>query len=716
MASLIARTASVLAGLAFAFSLLVPRLAFAEGANDGALKAIIRDIYKSEVAKNKLKNALANLDAAGGVCEGGACSDEAQAELWVAIGMVQAKQGKASEAKTSFTAALKLDPQARLRTQFVDDKVQAAWDDAKSEIANRSETGCRGSYEKTEPPDDWRSGEAYYCYKQAKKKSGEGNYADCAEDARAALELEEQLRSRAVLASCLEDGNQWKEAIDQYRELSRRGAKAKQYNESKKWALRATSLQQRMPRLAIEQGKEVDDLIVKLDGAELPIEVLGIEIEVDPGEHTVTAEGTEDGLPMGFEDTVRAEPNRTSTVRLNLTPGSPDAETQRFLRCRAEGKALEDCLGKTEPIGGNLKFRVALEASGYHDTMDVDVATPSISTGVEHVTDGWGINASFLVDVVTAASVDILATASPHWREVRWVPALSAHVGAGDFDFAIHGNLSHEPDYLATSVGATISADFAQKTVTPSIGYEYSHDINARSDTPFDVYSLTIDRHAINLGLGLVADKATFMSFAYTMVFENGDGSKPYRHVPMFAPEVAPLVEPGLTIDAVNFFREPERPLEQLPVSRKRFALAFLIAHRFSSATFRVSERAYFDSWGTKATTTDLKLYYDIIKEFRIWPHVRFHAQSAADFYQLAYVAERTADGVKIPPIRTGDRELGPLVGVTFGGGARVEFGSQNQYGLMTSGDVAYTRFLEHLFVKERWGFFGALNFDAEFE
>jgi tetratricopeptide (TPR) repeat protein len=709
-------TARLLAILALVSSLLAHRVALAEGANDGALKAIIRDIFKSEVAKGKLKNALANLDAAGGVCEGGACSEEAQAELWVAIGMVQAKQGNGSEAKTSFVAALKLDPNARLRTQFVDEQVQEAWDGAKSEAKNRKQAGCRGSYKKTEPPDDWRSGEAYFCYKQAKRQAADGDYADCAEDARSSIEIEEQLRARAVLAGCLEDGNQWKEAIDQYREMARRAPKAQQFSESKKWAQRASSLQRRMPRLTIEAGKPVDDLVVKLDGAELPIEVLGVEIEVDPGDHKVTAEGTEDGLPMGFEDLVRLDPDDRITVRLTLTPGSPDAETQRFLRCRAEGKALEDCLGQSKPIGGNLKFRVGLEASGYHDTMDVDVATPSITTSVEHVTDGWGISASFLVDVVTAASVDILATASPHWREVRWVPALSAHVGAGDFDFAIHGNVSHEPDYLATSVGGTITGNFRQKTVTPSIGYEYSHDINARSDTPWDVYSLLIDRHAVNVGLGLVADKATFVSFAYTMVFENGDGSKPYRHVPMFAPDVAPLVQPGLTIDAVNFFREPERPLEQLPVSRKRFALAAQIAHRFSDATFRGSERVYIDSWGTKATTTDLKFFYDIVKEFRIWPHFRFHAQGAADFYQLAYVAETTSDGVKIPPIRTGDRELGPLLGVTFGGGARVEFGSQNQYGLSTSGDAAYTRFLNHLFVKERWGFFGALSFDAEFE
>jgi hypothetical protein len=630
--------------------------------------------------------------------------------------MVQAKLGKKSEAKTSFIAALKLNPKAGLRAKYSDAKVEAAWEAAKGQNKSRKAKGCRGSYDDDGAPRSWRSGEAYHCYKEAKAHRDDGDYAQCAEDARSSLELEKQLRSRAVLADCLEKNNAWKEAIDQYRELARRATKSRRYNQGKKWSLRASTLQRRMPSLVLEVPEGVEDVVIKLDGAELPAEIVGIELEVDPGEHEVTAEGTEDDIPVGFEEQVLLKPSKTVTLLLTMSPGNPDPQTQRILKCLAEGKSPEDCLKKTSSVAGDLKFRVTLEASGYHDDMDVDVATPSISTSVEHVTDGWGLGANFLVDVVTAASVDILATASPRWQEIRYVPAINGHFGVGDFDFALKGNLSHEPDYLALAAGLTISGEFRQKTITPSIGYEYSYDINGRAKTPFDVFSTVIQRHALSLGLGIVADKATFMAFAGTAVFEDGDGSKPYRHIPMFAPDVAPFVEPGTTIDAVNFFREPERPLEQLPVTRKRFAVAWQIAHRFSSATIRASERLYADTWGTKATTTDAKFYYDIVKEFRIWPHVRFHAQTAADFYELAYVAERTADGVKLPALRTGDRELGPLIGLTGGLGARVEFGERRAYGLMINGDVAYTRFLNHLFVKQRLGYFGALTFDAEFE
>ena len=696
---------------------LVGTSAWAAGANDSALRSIIKDIYKSEVAAGKLKDALSNLDTSSAICDGGACSEEAQADLWVAIGMVQAKLGRKGEAKTSFEAALKLNSKAKLRQGFVDKKVKSAWEAAKGLRKSSSSKGCRGTYKKKSPPRDWRSGEAYHCYEEAKVKRDAKKYKGCAEDARASLEVEKQLRSRSVLASCLEKDNAWKEAIDQYRELARLGTKQRKYGQSRTWAQRASILQRRMPSLVLEAPDDVEDLVIKLDGAELPADaVLDVELEVDPGEHTITAEGKSDGLPVGFERKVLLKPGKSVTLLLTMSPGNPDPQTQQILRCLAEGKSPEDCIKKTDSVAGDLKFRVTVEASAYHDDMDVDVATPSIGATVEHVTDGWGLGANFLVDVVTAASVDILATASPHWQEVRYVPAINGHFGVEDFDFALRANMSHEPDYIALAAGLTVTGEFRQKTITPSIGYEYSYDINGRRNTPFDVFSTIIQRHAINLGLGLVADKATFMSFAGTAVFEDGDGSKPYRHIPVFQRDIAQQVLPGQTIDSVNFFREPERPLEQLPVTRKRFALAFQIAHRFSGATIRASERVYVDTWGTKATTTDAKFFYDVTKEFRLWPHLRFHAQTAADFYELAYIVEDTADGVKLPQRRTGDRELGPLIGITGGAGVRYEFGERRAYGLMLNGDVAYTRFLNHLFVKQRFGFFGALTFDAEFE
>ncbi len=689
---------------------------WAAGANDADVRALIRDIYDSEVAAESYQGALDNLNVAKVVCEGDACSEEVQAELLIAIGTVQALLGNDKDAKASFVEAIKLDAGAKLMSKYSDGDVEEVWNQARGRVKKAEKEGCRGRFDGGDKPRGWLNPEAYFCYKEAKASEAEEDWEQCAEDARASLEIENRIGTRGVYARCLEAANFWTQAIEQYQTLAREAPRQRQFNVGSKATMRAALLQRRMPAIVLQPPDDVEDLTVKLDGTELPNEILGSEIPIDPGEHKIVASATGDGLPLGFEQTVDVEPNRTLTLLLTLTPGNPDPGTRSLLKCLASGKSPEDCLAKSSAAASDFNFRIATEISGYHDSMDVDVLSPSVSFNMEHVTQGWGVGASFLVDIVTAASTDILATASPRWQEVRYVPAINGHKKFGDFDISLRGNLSREPDYLATSVGANVSAELVQKTVVPSLGYEFSYDINGRKETSFSTFGLPIKRHAVNAGLGLVLTKATFGSLAYTMVFEDGDSSKPYRHIPMFSPEVAASVPGGLVIDAVNFFRAPERPLEQLPTTRKRFALAASVAHRFADATLRASERLYIDTWGTKATTTDARFMYDIIKELRVWPHARFHAQTAANFYELAYVVERTADGVKIPAIRTGDRELGPIIAVTGGGGIRWDFGPRRKLGLTFNGDVVYTRFLNHLFVKERVGLFGALGFDAEFE
>src|SRR5262249_53431942 len=158
------------------------------------------------------------------------------------------------------------------------------------------------------------------------------------------------------------------------------------------------------------------------------------------------------------------------------------------------------------------------------------------------------------------------------------------------------------------------------------------------------------------------------------------------------------------------------RPLEQLPLARQRYAVAARLAHRFTSSTFRIEERAYIDSWGLKASTTDAQFLIDLSKEFRVWPHLRANVQDAVDFWQLAYVAKTEAAGLVLPVYRTGDRELGPLFGLTLGAGTRLAFGKDKNWGLTATFDFVYTRFLDHLYILQRLGYFGSTTLEVDFD
>jgi hypothetical protein len=371
------------------------------------------------------------------------------------------------------------------------------------------------------------------------------------------------------------------------------------------------------------------------------------------------------------------------------------------------------CLGKGST---SLDVHMGLEVSGYHDSDHVDVLSPAYTLGVESPTGGWGVNGSILVDVVTAASVDVVANASPRWQEVRYAPAIGGHKKFGDVDVTLKGNLSREPDYLATSASAGLSVDLRQKTITPALTYQFSYDIAGRSGTPFSVFSHDITRHAIDASTTFVLDKGTLFAATFTAVLENGDTSKPYRYVPLFLADVAARVPAGLIPATVNMVRS-FRTLEQLPLSRQRWAIAGLLAHRFASSTLRAEERLYVDNWGLKASTTDLEYLVDVTDRVRLWPEVRAHAQAPVSFWQLAYVTKPTSNaGFSEPALRTGDRELGPLVGVTFGVGGRFAFGERRNWALGLTANVNYTRFLDDLYIIDRLAYFGATTLEVDFE
>jgi hypothetical protein len=380
-----------------------------------------------------------------------------------------------------------------------------------------------------------------------------------------------------------------------------------------------------------------------------------------------------------------------------------EAKTQaEFDKCASSKRGL-----------GSLNLHLGLETSGYHDSDHTDVLTPGFFFNIESPTGGWGVGGSLLVDVVTTASSDIVATASPRWTEQRYVPALAGHKKFGDVDVNLHGAVSREPDYLATSVGTLVSIDLRQKTITPSFGYDFSYDISGRSGTSYDVFSRKIIRNALTGAVTFVLDKSSILSTSFNAVLESGDTSKPYRYIPMFPKDIAKRVLPGQTISVVNRYRNPERVLEQLPTNRQRFALSALYAHRFSSSTLRIDERLYADSWALKATTTDLKLLIDVTKDLRIWPHGRVHAQTGVSFWQLAYISDQTPTGLQVPALRTGDRELGPLLGLTGGLGARLGLGS---WALTFTGDVIYTRFFDTLYILQRIGYFGSLTAEVDIQ
>jgi hypothetical protein len=357
--------------------------------------------------------------------------------------------------------------------------------------------------------------------------------------------------------------------------------------------------------------------------------------------------------------------------------------------------------------------RGASEVAAYQDSDAVRVITPSIGASIENPTAGYKVGGAYLVDVVSAASVDIVSTASRRWVEVRQAGGVDASFKPKNFGVGASAAASVEPDYVAYAAGGSVTQDLDEKNVNLRAGYTFGKDTLGRHGTSFDVFSRKLDRHAANIATTFVLDSSTLLALIGDAVFEVGDQSKPYRYVPTFSPALAPTIGLGASVGFVNQRRNPERLLEQLPTSRQRFAVTARLAHRFGSSTLRAEERGYADSWSMLATTTDVRWLFDTSPRVTLGPHLRFHGQRGVSFWERAYVASGVSD---LPKLRTGDRELGPLWTGTGGGFIEWHFGPQQDPRTWTIGvhaDAMWTSFLDDLYITNRLGVLAALSLET---
>ena len=536
------------------------------------------------------------------------------------------------------------------------------------------------------------------------------------------LEIEEQPRTRLHLASCERRSGHLIDALRDTQKALEDGIKKRDTPVMRAARERVEDLLARIPHVTFVPPAGVTDLNVTFDERAVPQTALTKKFSIDPGKHDVHADGTQGNIPLTYDESFDVKEGELLTVTITLKSQASEYLTPGQLKCMLGAKNQEEVV-KCLPQGKKgLVIKGGFDFSGYTDTNSVNVVTPSINASVSSPTAGWNIGGSFLLDVVTAASPDIVSEASPAFRDRRFAAVLNGGYKPGKYGAQANAAASVENDYASYSGGLALTADLRDKLLTPRLAYNFSHDIITRTGTPASQFSNTLDTSAFDAGLTMVLSPTTLLSVDATAQFERGDQSKPYRYIPMFAPDVATRIPVGATVDLVNQYRLPMRPLEQLPTSRDRYAVGLRLAKRFLklNSTIRIDQRLYGDNWGIVATTTDARYVQDVGKRFRFWPHVRLNAQSGASFYALAYSAVLNPNGsITVPLFRSDDRELGPLITLTGGGGLRFALSApeaKTQIGLNVAGDLMYTRFFEALFVTMRTAVYGTVGMDFEFD
>jgi hypothetical protein len=336
----------------------------------------------------------------------------------------------------------------------------------------------------------------------------------------------------------------------------------------------------------------------------------------------------------------------------------------------------------------------------YSDTDNVLVVSPQVAAHRALDDEGGEASARVAVDVISAASVDVVSQATTRFTEIRKEAALAASHRIRSFLPALRYRLSDEPDYRSHSFGAGLSRDLAGHDTTVAVSYDLALDTVGRSDTPFSVWSRHLSSHAAEISLSQVLGPRTVVRAAYSLTLQDGYMEKPYRYVPLFdAAVLADVERSGMSLDAdqVDTYRLPERPPEEVPERRTRHALAARgLRYVPGLGALQLDYRYYIDSWGVQAHTLDAVLKVPLGR-FRLDIEDRFHFQTAADFWSRVYTVD--GDG-QIPTWRSLDRELGSYLQDTiFVRLQRPFFGDLLVYAM---GGTMITRFRDFLYLDWR--------------
>ncbi|MCC7537940.1 MAG: DUF3570 domain-containing protein [Deltaproteobacteria bacterium] len=334
----------------------------------------------------------------------------------------------------------------------------------------------------------------------------------------------------------------------------------------------------------------------------------------------------------------------------------------------------------------------------YADTDNVLVVSPQVSARIGLDEDGGEIGVRATVDVVTAASVDVVSSASTRFSEVRTEIELDASKGFGDHLPGIGYRLSIEPDYVSHGAFGTWQSRLGSSDTTLALSYGLTLDTIGRSGTSFDVWSESLAAHAATVSLTQVLSTRWLVRGTYALGVRDGYMEKPYRHVALFdraGIERARADGTRLTLETYDAYRLGARPEESIPDSRITQAagvrvMGWLPALRGS---LRVDVQGYRDSWSLMAGAIEPVLALELSSHVELDVQARLYHQGRASFYRRTYVV---ANEEQIPRYRTADRDLSSYTSGTGGARLVLRFETLEAY---AEANVMYTRYHEFLFL-----------------
>ena len=275
----------------------------------------------------------------------------------------------------------------------------------------------------------------------------------------------------------------------------------------------------------------------------------------------------------------------------------------------------------------------------YADDDHVTVVSPSASMRAA-TSASTLLSVDMTVDAVSAASVDVVTSASPlPVEENRVELGVAGSYRAADASWLTAGvRGSHETDYDALRARVDARHEVAQRNTSLQLGYVLGHDVARSASDP--MFRATRRSHELVLVASQLLSERTVVDLTVDGTLADGYHASPYRDV-LVAQEGSPLA-----------IRVPE----QTPARRASIATAVRVRHSLArSWSASTSYRYYVDDWSVASHSLIGEAFWQASRTLASL-QLRGYLQSAAEFYRAVYDAR---DGV--PALRTRDRTLGAM-------------------------------------------------------
>jgi len=199
-----------------------------------------------------------------------------------------------------------------------------------------------------------------------------------------------------------------------------------------------------------------------------------------------------------------------------------------------------------------------------------------------------------------------------------------------------------------TSISSSSTTAAAPHTYTRASGGTTS---GSSDDQPREVK----DKQVVDAVLGLtqVVNRRLLFQLNYSAGYSSGYLTDPYKIISTVDSVT------GETLDYLN---------EKRPDSRMRQSVYWQAVYHLTRDVVRLSYRYFWDDWGIRSHTVDVKYHFDLGGDAYLMPALRYYEQSGADFYHHSLVDNiYIPNSAELPDYASADYRLAAFNSYTVG-------------------------------------------------